>query len=247
MAPSKAQTSARKRDAARLTLGFRSAFLFLFAVSGLINVLALTGSFYMMQVYDRALTSGSIQTLAALSALAIGLYLFQGCFDVIRSQVLVRVGARFDNEIAPIAHRVTIDMPRFGFSTAEAMERGRDVDTVRSFLGGQGPGALFDLPWVPLYLVFVYMLHPYLGALTFAGAFVLSMLTIATELMTRRLASATHKAAIARNAIADSNARNADILKAMGFAGRAVDRFNRANQDHLELQTRTNDISGTFG
>ncbi|MGO4678165.1 type I secretion system permease/ATPase, partial [Bosea sp. 2YAB26] len=99
MAPSKAQTSARKRDAARLTLGFRSAFLFLFAVSGLINVLALTGSFYMLQVYDRALTSGSVQTLAALSALAIGLYLFQGAFDVIRSQVLVRVGARLDKDI----------------------------------------------------------------------------------------------------------------------------------------------------
>ena len=115
------------------------------------------------------------------------------------------------------------------------------------FLGSQGPVALFDLPWMPLYLIFVYMLHPYLGALTFAGAFVLSMLTIATELMTRRLASSTHQAAIARNAIANFNARNAEILKAMGFAGRAVDRFNQANQDHLELQTRTNDISGTFG
>ncbi|MGO4264074.1 hypothetical protein [Lysobacter sp. TAB13] len=69
----------------------------------------------MLQVYDRALTSGSVQTLAALSALAIGLYLFQGAFDVIRSQVLVRVGARLDKDIAPLAHRVAIDMPRFGF------------------------------------------------------------------------------------------------------------------------------------
>ena len=80
-------------------------------------------------------------------------------------------------------------MPRFGFSTAEALERGRDVDTVRGFLGSQGPVALFDLPWMPLYLVFVYMLHPWLGALTLAGAFVLTLLTIATELMTRRLGS----------------------------------------------------------
>ena len=158
----------------------------------------------------------------------------------------MRVGARLDSKIAPMAHQVAIDMPRFGFSTAEALERGRDVDTVRGFLGQPGPVALFDLPWMPLYLDFVYMLHPISGALTFGGAFILSMLTIATELMTRRLASATHQAAIARNAIADSNARNADILKAMGFAGRAVDRFNRANQEHLELQTRTNDISGTF-
>ena len=240
-------TGTRRKNAESLTRGFRGIFVFLFITSGVINILALTGSFYMLQIYDRALTSGSIPTLLGLSLLAVGLYLFQGLFDIIRSQVLVRVGARLDRKIAPMAHQVAIDMPRFGFSTAESLERGRDVDTVRAFLGSQGPVALFDLPWVPLYLIFVYMLHPYLGALTFAGAFILSILTIVAELMTRRLASATHKSGIERNAIADSNARNADILKAMGFAGRAVDRFNRANQDHLELQTRTNDISGTFG
>jgi PrtD family type I secretion system ABC transporter len=76
---------------------------------------------------------------------------------------------------------------------------------------------------------------------------VLTLLTILTELMTRRLASATHQAVIARNAIADSNARNAEIVKAMGFASQAIARFNRANAEHLNLQTRTNDISGTFG
>ena len=239
--------SGKKKPAQNLMQGFRGIVVFLFLMSGIINVLALTGSFYMLQIYDRALTSGSIPTLLALSALAIGLYLFQGVFDVIRSQILVRIGAKLDRKLAPLAHQVAIDMPRFGFSTSEALERGRDVDTVRGFLGSQGPVALFDLPWMPLYLIFVYILHPYLGMVTFAGAFVLTLLTIATELMTRRLSGATYHAAVARNAIADSNARNADILKAMGFAGRAVARFNKANQEHLELQTQTNDISGTFG
>jgi ATP-binding cassette subfamily C protein len=221
--------------------------VYLFAVSAIINVLALTGAFYMLQIYDRALTSGSIPTLVAISILAIGLYFFQGLFDVIRSQILVRIGARLDRKIAPMAHQVAIDMPRFGFSTAESLERGRDVDTVRGFLGSQAPMALFDLPFMPLFLAFVYILHPLLGALTLGGAFVLALMTIVAELRTRRLAGATHQAVVTRNAIADSNARNADILKAMGFANRAVARFNKANGDHLELQTRTNDISGTFG
>src|SRR5689334_10783303 len=119
------------RTASDLTRGFRGVILFLFSLSGIINVLALTGSIYMLQIYDRALTSGSIPTLLALSLLAIGLYLFQGVFDIIRSQVLVRIGGRLDRQIAPMAHQVAIDMPRFGFSTAEALERGRDVDTVR--------------------------------------------------------------------------------------------------------------------
>jgi ATP-binding cassette subfamily C protein len=225
----------------------RGVFVFIFLVSGIINLLALTGAIYMMQIYDRALTSGSVPTLLALSALAIGLYLFQGIFDVIRTQILVRVGARMDQKVAPLAHQVAIDMPRLGFSPAESLERGRDVDTLRGFLGSQGPVALLDLPWIPLYLAFVYTLHPFLGMLTFAGALVLALLTIATELMTRRLSNATHGAVVARNQIAESNARNAEILKAMGFAARAVARFNRANREHLDLQTRTNDISGTFG
>ncbi len=237
----------RRRTVRDLTGGFRGIVVFLFVLSGVINVLALTGSIYMLQIYDRALTSGSVPTLLALSLLAIGLYLFQGVFDIIRSQVLVRVGGRLDRKIAPMAHEVAIDMPRFGFSTAEALERGRDVDTVRSFLGSQGPVALFDLPWVPLYVAFVYLLHPFLGALTLGGAFVLAVLTIATELMTRRHSADTHKAAILRNQIADSNTRNAEVLKAMGFAGRAVARFTKANAEHLSLQTRTSDISGTFG
>ncbi|MEO6945730.1 MAG: type I secretion system permease/ATPase [Nitrobacter sp.] len=246
MAQAKELSPAKRQYLAQLTRGFRGIVVFLFLISGLINILALTGSLYMMQIYDRALTSGSIPTLAALSALAIGLYLFQGAFDVIRSQVLVRIGARLDKRIAPLAHRVAIDMPRFGFSTSEALERGRDVDTVRGFLGSQGPAAFFDLPWIPIYLVFIYLLHPLLGALTFAGAFILAILTVISEIATKRLSISTRKAAIVRNAMADSNARNAEVLKAMGFAHRAVDRFDDVNGEHLELQTKVNDISGTF-
>jgi PrtD family type I secretion system ABC transporter len=246
MIKSKELTPAKRRSLAELTRGLRGVVIFLFIVSGLINVLALTGSLYMMQIYDRALTSGSVPTLVVLSGLAVGLYLFQGCFDVIRSQVLVRVGARMDKKIAPLAHRVAIDMPRFGFSTSEALERGRDVDTVRGFLGSQGPAALFDLPWMPIYLAFIYFLHPLLGALTIAGALFLTVMTVVSEVLTKRLSVSTRKAALARNTIADCNARNADVLKAMGFAGRAVGRFNDANGEHLELQTRANDITGTF-
>src|SRR5688500_19424938 len=115
--------NAKKKSVQNLTAGLRGIVIFLFMLSGIINVLALTGSFYMLQIYDRALTSGSIPTLVALSALAVGLYLFQGVFDVIRSQVLVRVGARLDRKVAPLAHQVAIDMPRFGFSTSESLER----------------------------------------------------------------------------------------------------------------------------
>ena len=242
---SKKLFSARKTPLAALG-GLRSILLFVFFVSGMVNVLALTGSFYMMQIYDRALSSQSIPTLLALSGLAIGLYLVQGLLDISRSQILVRLGARFDDKLAPLAHRVTIDMPRFGFSTAEAMERGRDVDTLRQFAAGQGPMALFDLPWMPLYLVFVYCLHPWLGILCFAGAVLLTGLTVLTELLTQKHSASTQQAAIARSAMIDSHARNAEVIRAMGISARAVSRFDKLNTEHLGLQTKTSDITGTF-
>lgn len=226
--------------------GFRAALVSIFMISGVVNILALTGALYMLQIYDRVLTSQSIPTLATLSVLAISLYLFQGTLDVIRSQVLVRLGAKLDHRLAPLAHKVSIDMPRYGFSLAESMERGRDVDTIRNFFGGQGPMALLDLPWMPMYLAFVFFLHPLLGMVTFSGAIVLAALTLLTEIMTRRSINGTHQAGIDRLSIADSNVRNAEVLKAMGFAGRAVLRFETANSAHLAQQTRTHNIAGTL-
>ena len=247
----RAKTKSKSASRARTTpgeamTGFRGAIGFLFVLSGVINLLALTGAFYMLQIYDRTLASQSIPTLLALSILAIGLYLFQGVLDVLRSQILVRMGARVDVQLAPLAHKVTIDMPRFGFSTTEAIERGRDVDTLRQFLGGQGPIALFDLPWMPIYLAFCYLLHPWLGVAVLGGALLLAGLTLLTEVLTRRLAQTTHQAAITRQTLADAHARNADVIRAMGFAGRAIDRFTAANSEHIALQTRTNDIAGTL-
>ena len=244
--PTSSKALAEQRNDAMLKREFKGIGVFLFWISGIINVLALTGSFYMLQIYDRALTSGSVPTLVALSVLAVGLYLFQGGFDIIRSQLLVRIGAKIDRILSPIAHRVSVDMPRFGFSTAEALERGRDVDTLRTFMGSQGPMALFDLPWVPLYILFVYFLHPVLGAVTLGGAVVLTLLTVWTEIKSRKLANAAHQANIARNAIADSNARNSDIIKAMGISDRAVSRYTKANSEHLVLQTKVTDVTGTF-
>ena len=220
---------------------------YIFLLSGVLNILALTGALYMLQIYDRALTSQSVPTLLALSLLAIGLYFCHGLLDVTRSQILVRLAAQFDKKLAPLAHKVTIDMPRFGFSMAEAKDRGRDVDTIRNFMSGQGPQALFDLPWMPLYIAFVYFLHPWLGTLAIIGAIILAGLTLVTELLTREKTRSTHRSEVMRANTADANTRNAEVLRAMGFAGRAVKRFEKANTEHLDLQTRTNDVSGTFG
>lgn len=227
--------------------GLKAIIALLLVVSGVVNVLALTGSFYMMQIYDRALASQSLPTLVALSVLALGLYGFQGILDVLRSQILVRLSAKMDERLAPEAHRVTIDMPRFGFSNAEAAERGRDVDTLRGFMAGQGPIALFDLPWMPLYIVFVYCLHPWLGILAIGSALTLGCLTLLTEFLMQRRSSAAHRSAVTRASIIDAHSRNAEVIRALGMTGRAVERFNKVNREHLELQTKNHGVTGTLG
>lgn len=226
---------------------FKTTLGYLFVVSGIINLLALTGAFYMLQIYDRALTSRSIETLVVISALAVGLYLFQGVLDVTRSQILVRLGARADQGLAPLAHAVAVDMPRYGYGPTEANDRIRDVDTLRQFISGQGPVALLDMPWMPIYLAFIYMLHPWLAGMVVAGALILFALTLITEVASRRSSGKIQRAALARSALAESDVRNVEILRAMGMLGTATKRYKIANDEHIRLQMNSSDMAGTFG
>ena len=219
-------------------------FLAIGLISGVVNLLALSGSFYMLQVYDRVLTSHSTPTLMALSVLVAGLYVFQSLIDLMRAQALVRLGSGVNAIMTPAAHAAAVELPLRGLAPTAAMQSMRDVDTIRSFLAGQGLVAMFDMPWMPLYLVFVFMLHPWLGLLATAGMVVLVAMTLITELTTQRLEAAVGKAASARLAQADANARNAEVLRAMGFGGRAGERFIAASAEYLRLQAKASDVIG---
>jgi ATP-binding cassette subfamily C protein len=228
-------------------LKLRGAVIGIATVSGVINLLALTGSLYMLQVYDRVLTSHSVSTLVALSILTAGLFLFLGVLDVLRGQTLVRLGEEVDAHLAPLAFRAAIRAPLFGASPTEATQPVRDVDTIRSFLAGPGPVAIFDMPWLPLYLAFVFLLHPYLGFLATFGLLVLIALTALTEARMRRLSQSLIKSAGLRNSILDASTRNAEVLRAMGMGPRAAKRFDKAHALHLAAQTQASDIAGGMG
>jgi PrtD family type I secretion system ABC transporter len=217
-----------------------------FAISGVVNILALAGSFYMLQVYDRVLSSHSVPTLVALSVLVVVLYLFQGVLDVIRAQVLVRLGTRLDQRLMPLAAGALTRLPRYGASSSQAVQPIRDIDTIRGFLSGQGLVAILDLPWMPLYLAFVFLLHPWLGFLATAGLAVLVGLTFLTEKLTSDLSVSIGKAGTGRMAMAETFARNTEVLRSMGLATRAHARFMRANTEYLARQAKASDIGGTL-
>ena len=174
-------------------------------ISCVVNVLALTGSFYMLQIYDRVLSSRSVPTLVALSVLAIGLYLFQGGLEIVRSQVLVRLASRIDRQLATMTHDAVVRLRSFVGAQASPMQPLRDVDAIRTFLSGQALVAILDMPWMPLYLAFVFLLHPVLGLATSAGALFLISLTVLTERLMRKPSEASTGASKQRWTLAEAS------------------------------------------
>ena len=216
----------------------------LIVISCIVNILALTGSLYMLQVYDRVLSSRSIPTLIALSSLTIALYIFQGGLEIVRAQIFVRLASRLDRKLAARAHDAVMRLPLLGGSRAEAMQPMRDVDTIRTFLAGAGPIAIFDMPWMPLYIGFVFLLHPMLGLVTLAGGVIMLTLTLTSERMLKKPSAQLTAAATERLSIAQSCERNAEVLRSMGFGHAMMRRFVDVNERHLAAQESLSDVGG---
>ena len=134
----------------------------------------LTGALFMLEIYDRVLPSRSVPTLVALLILAGGLYAAQGVIDAIRSRILVRVGHSLDEAMSLACVTTLSSGCRLKSAAKEtATQPIRDLDTVRGFLSGLGPVALFDLPWMPVYLAICFLFHTYIGLTALAGAIIL--------------------------------------------------------------------------
>ena len=152
-------------------------------VSGIINILMLTGSVFMIQIYDRVLVSRSLPTLIAFSAMAVAAYLFQGVPDIIRARVLALIGEAVDAKIGTQLYKAVAELPlRSDRPGQETPQPFRDLDAIRGFLAGAGPIALFDMPWLPVYLLLCYFLHPLLCLAALLAALVLLGITVTAEL-----------------------------------------------------------------
>ena len=215
-------------------------------LSGFVNVLALTGSFYMLQIYDRILTSRSMPSLVALSLLAVTLFLFQGGLEVVRGQILVRMASRLDRRLTPLAHGAVLRLRSVVGAQGNSTQPIRDVDSIRNFLSGQGPVAILDMPWIPLYVAFVFILHPILGWMTLAGALFLIIITLLTERLIKAPTETALAASKKRWAVVEASDRNAEVLQAMGFGNRFTRRLEGANTEHISANERLSDITGGF-
>jgi ABC-type protease/lipase transport system fused ATPase/permease subunit len=138
---------------------FRRAFSGIVLMSGVVNVLTLTGSFFMLQVYDRVVPGRSVPTLVGLAVLAGTLFVFQGVLELIRSRLMVRLGQGLDAKLSPSVYSALMRLPLRAKPSGDGLQPLRDLDQVRSFIGSAGPTALFDLPWMPLYIGICFIFH----------------------------------------------------------------------------------------
>ncbi len=204
----------------------RTAFIGVGVMSCMINLLYLTGSIFMLEVYDRVLPSRSVPTLLGLIVLAGGLYIAQGVLDLIRGRILGRIGTSLDEALNKRVFDTVVRLPLVVGGRNEGLQPLRDLDNVRSFLGSMGPGAFFDLPWLPFYLAICFAFHWLIGVTALIGAIILVTLTLITELMSRQPAREAMGLASRRNDLAASSRRNAEVLVAMGMSGRLNRRWS---------------------
>jgi PrtD family type I secretion system ABC transporter len=225
----------------------RRAFLAIALFSGMSNILMLTGALFMLEIYDRVLPSRSVPTLVALLILATGLYAAQGVIDAIRARILVRVGDSLDEAMSMRVYDAIVRLPLKLGGKSEGTQPIRDLDMVRTFLSGMGPIALFDLPWMPVYLAICFLFHTYIGLTALAGAIILVMLTIVTEQRTRRPTRSATQFATARNTLMEASRRNAEAIAAMGMVGRIARRWSDLNRSYVAASGRASDVVGGLG
>ncbi len=221
------------------------AFIALALISGIINMLMLTGSVFMIQIYDRVLSSRSLPTLAALSAIAITAYLFQGSLDAIRNRVLALIGERIDVSVGPNVYRAVGELPlRAGTSNHETLQPFRDLEAIRSFMSSTGPIAMFDMPWLPVYLLLCYLFHPMLGYAAIIAAVILMGITALTEIRGRGPMRRAIEAQSQRNMLADNTNRGAEAVRAMGMLPVLAERWQEAQLRYLAAQRRASFVVG---
>ena len=215
-----------------------------FALVGLFsffcNLAMLVVPLYMLQVYDRVLTSGSTDTLVLLSALAFGLLLLNGLLEVARSRILVRIGAKLDAALSSTLFAATFGS-RLNGSEDSPSEPLRDFDKYRSFLTGPGIIALFDAPWTPIYLGIIFLLHPLLGTVALFGAFAITGLALFSEFYIRGALSHAGTAARHSNQFTDVVGRNVEAVHAMGMLGSLTQRWLRTHDHGVAWQAIASD------
>lgn len=238
-----------RNDAPRSIRGtlraIRFAIVTVAVVSLGINLLMLVAPLYLMQVFDRVLTSGNLHTLFWLTVVAVGSLAVYGTLEVMRGRLLSKVGIWLECKVTEPLIKAGLARARADGGRGRAQPL-RDLAQVRGFLSGPAVCTLFDAPWALMFLALLWVLHPWFGMLATASAGVLIVLAVVTEARTRRLSRTAGESQTAALGEAEAALRNAESVHAMGMTGAILDRWNTAQAQTGRQQDTFNDKVALF-
>ena len=220
----------------------RRAFWFVTFFSCIVNILMLTVPIYMLQVMDRVFASHSLDTLFYLTLIALFALAILAIIDFVRSRMLLFISHWLDNKLSPEALLRSVDTLLKG--DTYGAQSIRDIATIRGFLTGPGMTAFLDSPWVPIYLLVIFMLHPYLGLLGTLGAIILFCFAILNEKSIRSLILESNTNAMTAQHYIALTLRNAESIQAMGMLSSIINRWFLENKKVLGIQSIANKRSG---
>ncbi|PBB42219.1 type I secretion system permease/ATPase [Mesorhizobium sp. WSM3866] len=216
----------------------RRYFLFAAVFSLAINLLYLASPLYMLQIYDRVVTSGSETTLAMLTLVLLAAFLALAGLDLVRAAILTRASARLDRLLSARILAASVETPSQGASPSQPI---RDFDTFRQVITGSGIHALFDLPWSPIYIGIIFLLHPWLGFFALGSSLLLIAMAVLNEYIVRAPLKQANDLATANYNFTEMSLRNAEVIRAMGMIDGLVRRWGRDRGLALGQQGRASD------
>jgi len=224
---------------------FQPYFVSAAGFSLVLNLLMLVPALFMLQVFDRVLTSRSIETLVMLGVLSVGALLFMAYLDVIRARLLTAAAVSLEKNLGP---RVLADMIRRNAApgAGEAPYGLRDVNSLRMFLTGPGILSLFDAPWAVIYVLIIFLFHPLLGAIALGGALAMLGLGVLNEKLSRQPLEAMQLEARIAGRFADQSITNAEVARALGMVESLARGWEFNNRKVLESQLQANRASSVL-
>lgn len=221
----------------------RFYFGYAFFFSMFINILQLTFSIYMLQVYDKVLTSYNLPTLVVITVAAAIALVVLAFLEWIRSRLLIRAGIEFDKKLSmPVLHENLMAAS----AHVATWNKGtiRDVQMLRNFLGGNAIFAFFDIPWMPIFFALIFILHPALGLTSVLGGALVFLLGVLTQRCTNKQLEQANQINKSSSDLMSTAFRNASAVRAMGMIGAVSQRWNALNTSVIALQTRASRAAG---
>lgn len=224
----------------------KGSFISVGIFSMFVNALMLVPTFYMLQVYGRVMTSGSVTTLVMLTLIMTALMLTMGALELVRSRIMVRVSSKLDVLLSRDLYRASFKRALDSGGMDASAQSLNDLTGLRQFMTGTGLFAFFDAPWLPIYIAVMFMFHPWFGWMAVICAIILTIFAVLNERLTGKTLAAANKENIAASLYTSKNLRNAEVIESMGMLDTLINRWAQRQKNVLVLQSVASDKGGVM-